>query len=88
MASPLQYKLAQINCHVLQDDIFNLLFHFLNDHQAEPGRLSETKPMSKPELHCIIQNTAVFPEVTLHCKSSIRSLKIFAINQDMLLLAT
>ena len=60
MASPLQYKLAQINCHVLQDDIFNLLFHFLNDHQAEPRRLSETKPMSKPELHCIIQNTAVF----------------------------
>ena len=60
MASPLQYKLAQINCHVLQGEIFNLLFNFLNDNQAEPGRLSETKPISKPELHCIIQNTAVF----------------------------
>ena len=59
MASPLQCKLAQISCHILQDDMFNLLFHFVNNHQAEPGKLSETKPMPKPELNCIIQNTAV-----------------------------
>ena len=59
MASPLQCKLAQISCHVLQDDIFNLLFHFLNNHLAEPGKLLETKPMSKPELNCILQITAV-----------------------------
>ena len=59
MASPLQCKLAQISCHVLQDDMFNLLFHFLNNHQAEPVKLPETKPMPKPELNCIIQNTAV-----------------------------
>ena len=46
MASPLQCKLAQISCHVLQDDTFNLLFHLLNNHQAEPGKLSETKPIA------------------------------------------
>ena len=60
MASPLQCKLAQISCHVLQDDMFNLLFYFLNNHQAEPGKLSETKPTAKPELNRIIQITALF----------------------------